>query len=141
LLKGPEIDVKKYGQPDFRIPGDHLRHEARIRWWDATAHTLSELVEIAPGTTTEAGTPYPDLPDKESTEKERSYDYLGETPVFYGHYWRTWEPTEGRDWTAKTACVDFSAVRGGPLVAYRWSGESEIAPDNYFKVEPEPGRS
>jgi len=141
LLKGPELNLRNYGQPDFRIPGDHLRHEARIRWWNATAHTLSELVEIAPGTTTETGEPYPDLPDKESTEEEKSYDYPGEKPVFYGHYWRTGEPTKDRDWTAKTACVDFSAVRGGPLFAYQWSGESEIVQENYVKVEPELSKS
>ena len=32
----------------------------------------------------------------------------------------------------KAACVDFSAVRGGPLVAYRWSGETELISDNLF---------
>jgi hypothetical protein len=24
------------------------------------------------------------------------------------------------------ACVDYSAGKGGPLVAYRWNGESEL---------------
>jgi hypothetical protein len=35
------------------------------------------------------------------------------------------------DWTSHTACVDFSAVRGGTLVAYRFSGESEIRLEHY----------
>jgi hypothetical protein len=36
------------------------------------------------------------------------------------------------DWTAHTACVDFSAVRGGTLIAYRWSGEQTIELSHYF---------
>ena len=26
----------------------------------------------------------------------------------------------------KVACVDYSAAKNGPLVAYRWDGESEL---------------
>ncbi|MGV0715875.1 hypothetical protein ABQE93_10755 [Mycolicibacterium sp. XJ662] len=29
------------------------------------------------------------------------------------------------------ACVDFSAVKGGTLTAYRWSGEEQIRGENY----------
>jgi hypothetical protein len=66
-------------------------------------------------------------------------DCLGGAPVIYGHYWRRWappgqphQPAEGVDWTSDTACVDFSAVRNGPLVACRWStGDTKISPDNY----------
>ncbi len=31
--------------------------------------------------------------------------------------------------THKVACLDWSAAKGGPLVAYRWDGESELADD------------
>ena len=41
-----------------------------------------------------------------------------------------------RDWTAHTACVDFSAVRGGSMVAYRWNGEPEIHWENYIPHDP-----
>ena len=57
--------------------------------------------------------------------------YTDKVPVFYGHYWRQGTPEHLLDWTAHTACVDFSAVRGGTLVAYRWSGESQIQLDHY----------
>jgi hypothetical protein len=30
------------------------------------------------------------------------------------------------------ACVDFSAVKGGSLVAYRWDGETQIQTDHTF---------
>jgi hypothetical protein len=66
----------------------------------------------------------------------------GSTPVVYGHYWREWgehgrgsidwKPLEGLDWTPTTACVDFSAVKGGPLVAYQWNqGDKEIIPTRF----------
>ena len=31
----------------------------------------------------------------------------------------------------KAACVDYSAGKGGPLVAYQWSGETELV-DGHF---------
>ena len=51
--------------------------------------------------------------------------------MLYGHYWRRDNPEHLLDWTERTACVDFSAVSGGTLVAYRWSGEATIYPRNY----------
>lgn len=55
-------------------------------------------------------------------------------PVIYGHYWRTDKPKHGTDWTARTACVDFSAVKHGNLVAYMWSAEPELSVNNYTWV-------
>jgi hypothetical protein len=140
LLKGPETNLREYGQPDFQYPGDRVRHEARIRWWNPGGRTLRELVEIAPGTVTSTGDPYPELPDDRCREHETAYDYGTEKPiVFYGHYWRKWNPDrlpewapeKGLDWTKNTVCVDFSAVRGGPLVAYRRDGEVEADPAKF----------
>ncbi len=132
LLKGPELNLTKYGQPGFKDKDGTIRHEARIRWWDATAETLDQLAEIPPGVQTPTGAPYPRLPNEECKD-EAEYDYLGDVPVIYGHYWRWWEPKRGQDWTTNTACVDFSAVKGGPLVAYQWDGESEISPKKYVE--------
>jgi hypothetical protein len=133
LLKGPELSLTKYGQMGFMDKDDHVRTDARIRWWDTSATTLRELAEIPPDSRTPTGASYPDLPSTDCSD-EAEYDYLDHRPVFYGHYWRRWEPKVTQDWTPKTACVDFSAVKGGPLVAYRWSGEAEITLSNYFKA-------
>lgn len=54
--------------------------------------------------------------------------------VVYGHYWRTGTPVHGLDWTDRTACVDFSVVKGGALTTYWWSGESAIRVENYLQV-------
>jgi hypothetical protein len=130
LLKGPELSLVEYGQEPFRDKDGQVRSEARIRWWDASAATLAALAEIPPGTTTEDGQPYPPLPSELCTEGSR-FSYRSKKPVLYGHYWRVWPPTKGLDWTSNTACVDFSAGVGGPLVAYRWNEEGEILPKNY----------
>ena len=44
-------------------------------------------------------------------------------PVVYGHYWQTGllQLT-----SPITVCVDYSAGKGGPLAAYRWSGETTL---------------
>ena len=39
--------------------------------------------------------------------------------MIVGHYWERGAPTM---LSPTVACVDDSAVKGGPLVAYRWSG-------------------
>lgn len=130
LLKGPELSLADYGQPGFRDKGGHLRHEARIRWWNADGETLRELAEIPPDAETEDGAPYPILPDTPCPEGT-VFDYRDPIPVFYGHYWRTGEPLKGEDWTDNTVCVDFSAVKGGPLVAYRWNEGETISFEHF----------
>ena len=53
------------------------------------------------------------------------------TPVIFGHYWFT-GPPEITGLT--TACVDYSAVKGGPLVAYKWDGEPTLESDKFIGV-------
>lgn len=130
LLKGPELSLTEYGQPGFRDKNGHLRREARIRWWNADGSTLRELAEIPPDSKTKEGTTYPTLPD-DPCPKETVFDYRDAEPVFYGHYWRTGEPRKGEDWTDNTVCVDFSAVKGGPLVAYRWHEGQKISFEHF----------
>jgi hypothetical protein len=132
LLKGPEIGLVDHGQPPYLDKDGHLRTNARIRWWHGGAATLREIAEIGSSFTTEDGAPYPALPDIEVALQDRSYVYTGTVPVFYGHYWRQGRPHHHRDWNSRSACVDFSAVKGGTLMAYRWSGEREIKPEHYF---------
>jgi len=131
ILKGPELDLAKYGAKNFMDKDKNVRHAARVRWWRDGATTLQELVEIPKGSLDETGQPYGDLPDALVDESDRSYSYEGKVPVIYGHYWRTGVPLEREDWTHSTACVDFSAVKGGTMVAYRWNGEDTINWHNY----------
>ena len=132
LLKGPEINLTHYGAQPYRDKDGQERANARIRWWDHDATTLRDLAETT-GALTAGGKAYPELPDTAVDPDEgRAYVYTDRVPLFYGHYWREWEPAERDDWTTYTACVDFSAVKGGTLVAYRWTGESKIEWENYI---------
>ena len=135
LLKGPELSLTGYGQPEFTDKGGDLRQEARIRWWNAEGSTLRELAEIPPDAKTKQGTTYPTLPDL-PCPKETAFDYRDPKPVIYGHYWRTGEPQKGQDWTDNTVCVDFSSVKGGPLVAYRWNEGEKIGFEHFVHEGP-----
>ena len=50
-------------------------------------------------------------------------------PVLFGHYWFT--NNDVRPSTPNRACVDFSAVRGGDVVAYRWDGKPILRAENF----------
>ncbi len=134
LLKGPEINLTSHGQPWYYDKDGHARSNARVAWWRNEATTLRELSVMDGNFTTVDGEPYPPLPDIGVSADERSYSYGGDVPVFYGHYWRRGRPQRGADFTERTACVDFSAIKSGALVAYRWSGEREIRDDHYVNV-------
>ncbi len=125
LLKGPEVPLGSFGP--YVDKGGHARCDARIRWWDRSASTLRELAEIPPNTFTPAGDPFPELPDLPSESAHR-FRYAGNVPVFFGHYWFSGTP---RIAGPHTACVDYSAVQGGPLVAYRWNGESDLVDEHF----------
>ena len=134
LLKGPEIDLVGHGQQPYFDKDGNGRNRARVAWWDDGATTLRALAVMGASFKTVDGEPYPPLPDVEVEAGDQSYSYRGEVPVFYGHYWREGPPQRGVDFTERTACVDFSAVKSGALVAYRWSGEREIRVDHYVGV-------
>jgi hypothetical protein len=53
-------------------------------------------------------------------------------PLFIGHYWQQGEPAPLR---ANLACLDYSAVKGGRLVAYRMDGERELRADKFVWVD------
>jgi hypothetical protein len=131
LLKGPEISLVDHGQPAYYDKDGVLRDNARVQWWNSSARTLRGIAETGGDFTTAAGEPYPHLPELELPSGTQSYVYTGQVPVFYGHYWRQGAPEHRHDWTDHTACVDFSAVKGGSLTTYRWSGENQICPDHY----------
>lgn len=48
------------------------------------------------------------------------------SPILFGHYWFSGTPVLE---SPKVACVDWSAAAKGPLVAYRWDGETELSND------------
>lgn len=131
VLKGPEISLTDYGAPAYVDKDGHMRTRARVAWWNDAATTVGEIAVLDGNFTTSNGAPYPPLPEIVLDADVLGYRYQDSVPVFYGHYWRRSPAVRGQDWTVRSACVDFSAVRSGELVAYRWSGEAELRAENY----------
>lgn len=131
LLKGPELELERFGLPDFLDPGGKPRSKARIKWWVHGATTLAHLLEFGKKARQVDGSSYPAIDAEHGEVVEHEYEYHGDRPVFFGHYWRTGEPIELVDWNHHAACVDFSAGMDGPLVAYRRSGETTLSRANF----------
>lgn len=56
-------------------------------------------------------------------------------PVFVGHYWLQGTP---KPVAPNVACLDYSAVKYGRLVAYRYDGEKELNADKFAWVYVDP---
>ncbi len=121
ILKGPEVKLPDGLQ--FR-QGDQMRCEARTRWWEASAVTFRTAAIVDRATE-------PTLPDTPVPADVR-FGYDGDKPVFVGHYWMDGEP---KLLTPRVACVDYSAGRGEPLVAYRWDGETDLDGRNFIAAK------
>lgn len=52
--------------------------------------------------------------------------------LFVGHYWQQGNPHPIRP---NLACLDYSAVKYGKLVAYRWAGEHRLHRDHFVWVD------
>nr|WP_315853614.1 metallophosphoesterase [Marinobacterium arenosum] len=55
-----------------------------------------------------------------------------ERPLFIGHYWREGTP---EPITENIVCLDYSAVKYGKLVAYRFDGEQQVSADKFVWVD------
>lgn len=75
-----------------------------------------------------------DLEERKLSMAERArlpHYGLEQPPLFIGHYWCEGIPALP---TANIACLDYSAVKYGRLVAYRWSGETRLNADHFVWV-------
>lgn len=122
LTKGIEVPLPE--GHFFHDKDGHVRRNVRIRWWEEQSNTYRGLAIM----------PEPErnsLPDLQlSANAKPTYDKR--KPVFYGHYWMQGVPqVQGSHF----ACVDYSAGKGGPLVAYRWEGEEELNPAQFVSAD------
>jgi len=122
LLKGPEQRLPP--GMSFVDKSGHKRHEVRLRWWHPDATTFKRAAVGIDDRLEE-------LPDDEITTE---FQYLGKTPVFFGHYWMPGKPMTTH---STAACLDFSVARKGYLTAYQWSGEPELSPEHLVYVPAE----
>lgn len=92
------------------------RHSVRIRWWDTAAVTVRDAALLAPKHLER-------IPAEWLLPPGAVLGYRSEKPLFIGHYWMTGTPTV---LAPNLACVDYSAGKGGALIAYRWDGETVL---------------
>jgi hypothetical protein len=121
VLKGLEATLPD-GKSFFDKDG-LTRHEARVKWWAPVPRTFRHST-LTEGLAEQL--PEDPLPGDLAMREDRD-----ERPLLFGHYWHRGTPSLQ---STKTLCVDYSAVLGGSLVAYRWSGEQELAASNVVSV-------
>jgi Calcineurin-like phosphoesterase len=114
VCKGPEVALPP--GVSFTDKSGKVRHEVRVRWWQEDLSTYRKAAIGPPGDMAM-------IPDVPVPATWRAHRYEG-PPVLFGHYWFTGKPEVI---SPQFACVDYSVANGGPLVAYRWDGESELS--------------
>lgn len=120
ITKGIEVPLP--GGFSFLDKDGKRRHRVRLRWWDHTADTYRSSAMLSPEEC--ATLPNDRIPDYARVTKP-------EKPVFFGHYWLSGTPDIR---SGRSVCLDYSACRGGPLVAYRYDGETELSGRNLVWV-------
>jgi len=116
VCKGPELALP----PGLSFPDKEgkIRHDVRVRWWLPEAKTFREAAIVPPG---REGL----IPDVPLPAEWKGHPYSG-PPVIFGHYWFSGKPAVI---SSQFACLDYSVAKQGPLMAYRWDGETELADD------------
>lgn len=93
----------------------HKHPDARLAVWRHWAQRLPEIA-LVPSDSRHL------VPDIEIPAALK-VDQVSGAPILFGHHWFSGDLALE---TPKVACLDWSAAKGGPLVAYRWDGEAEL---------------
>jgi len=105
--KGPEASLP--AGFSFRDKDNNPREEVRVQWWKANAKRWSDVAMSVPESV--------QLPTTELPTEISSAVYSRDAkPVFFGHYWMTGQPIQQ---AANALCLDYSAGKDGPLIAYQ----------------------
>jgi hypothetical protein len=141
LLNTPAALIKQRltGGVDLRLPegivirseDGNTRRAFRTKFWANEARTYGELL-FQPD-------PLPEDIAKaqiSAEDRARMVHYgANEPPLFVGHYWLKGQP---RPLMPNLACLDYSAVKYGRLVAYRMDGEAQLRPEKFVWVYVDP---
>ncbi|MGM0983778.1 MAG: metallophosphoesterase [Pseudomonadota bacterium] len=125
LTRGTHVPLPK--GVEIQSGDGFTRRSFRAHFWAREPQTWGDVIfqpDNLPG----------DLEHRELSPEERSYlSYYGpeQPPLFIGHYWCEGIPALP---APNIACLDYSAVKFGRLVAYRWSGESRLDADHFVWV-------
>jgi hypothetical protein len=114
VCKGLEVELPP--GISFKDKEGKIRHEVRVRWWEEDLSTYRKAAIGPPGDMEM-------IPDVPMPAEWVGHPYVG-PPVLFGHYWFSGTP---KVISSRFACLDYSAARDGPLVAYRWDGEAKLS--------------
>lgn len=112
----------------------YKRRYFRAKFWESLPETYGDLL-FQPDPLPE------DLHQRPLSNADLAslvYYSAHQKPLFVGHYWMQGEPTILQ---SNIACVDYSAVKLGKMVAYRFDGEKELSSDKFCWVYVEPSES
>ena len=119
LLKGLELPLPSGVK--FQDADGHERQSVRVKWWDNSANDYESLA-LLPKAITQT------LP-RDTIPNLDAYRYNEDTMLFIGHYWLTGKP---KPLSSNVICVDYSAGKGGDLVAYRHDIEQPYSINNFI---------
>jgi hypothetical protein len=122
LTKGIEIPLPE-GHSFIDKDGIE-RWRVRIRWWNGEGQTYRQAAMLDDAVRNRL----PDVPIPAYACVAAPSD----KHIFFGHYWMTGGPAV---LSANATCVDYSAGKEGPLVAYRWDGESRLTDRNLVATD------
>lgn len=110
------------------------RSHFRTKFWEENPQTYGDVV-FQPDALPELAAQMP-LSEMQKTELLK---YGADQPLlFVGHYWRSGKPAPIR---SNLACLDYSAVLNGKLVAYRLDQESRLDADKFVWVDVDPSEA
>ena len=123
LLKGVEIELP--AGVGFMDHTGASRANIRARWWELPDSGIGYDGLVFPSNPAIPANPV----RAESFAQIPGYA-VDAPPVFFGHYFK---PTDSplHPERHNVACLDHSAAKEGPLVAYRWRGCVSINPEQY----------
>lgn len=107
VTRGPELPLPT--GYSFRDKDGTERREVRLQWWRAGACSWADLAMCVPDPCELPVTAPPAVAMATTYPKDAK-------PVFFGHYWLTGAPVLQ---APNALCLDYSAGRDGPLIAYR----------------------
>jgi len=105
-------------------PDGYVRSTFRTKFWAEKAQTYGDLLFQPDPIPPEIAA----LPISNDHRAKMVRYGLEQPPLFVGHYWLKGQP---RPITNNIACLDYSAVKYGRLVAYRMDGEQHLQPNKF----------
>ena len=105
----------------------YTRRTFRVKFWVENPESLGDVV-FQPD-------PIPQhVIDTPLTEEQKAYIpfySVNEKPLFVGHYWQRGNPAPLAE---NIACLDYSAIKNGRLMAYRMDGEKKLSANKFVYV-------